>query len=136
MRYHDTPLTVAIGGIMNRLGVLIGIALSTVVLAGVAHAITIDGQLNPEYGGPRSTQTTQTSLGNESSGMLLGSELDEAFGYVAGGTLYLLLTGSYNRREAEFITYPNQLQLYIDVGPGGQNTLSGANPSVGGYVNL
>jgi hypothetical protein len=68
--------------------------------------------------------------------MLFGSELDAAYGYIDGGTLYLLLAGSYNRREAEFITYPNQLQLYIDVAPGGQNALSGANPSVGDYVNL
>jgi hypothetical protein len=120
---------------MDGLGVFSGIALS-MVLAGVAHAITIDGQLNPEYGAALSTQTTQTSLGNESSGMLWGSELDEASGYIADGTLYLLFAGSFNRREAEFIIYPNQLQLYIDVGPGGQNTLSDANPSVGDWVNL
>jgi len=121
---------------MKRLGVFAGVTLGTMVLAGAALAVTIDGQLDPQYGASRSTQTTQTSLGNESSGMLFGSELDEAFGFVANGTLYLLLGGSYNRREAEFITYPNQLQLYIDVGSGGQNTLSGGNPSVGDYVNL
>jgi len=106
------------------------------VLAGAAYATPIDGVLDPEYGAARSTQTAQTSLGNESPGMLFGSELDEAYAYVADGALYLLFGGSYNRGESEFITFPNQLQLYIDVGPGGQNTLSAANPSVGDYVNL
>ena len=55
-------------------------------------------RLDPEYGPSRSTQTTQTSLGNETPGLIFGSELDEAFAYVADGTLFLLLAGSYNRR--------------------------------------
>jgi hypothetical protein len=48
----------------------------------------------------------------------------------------LLIAGSYNRYFGEPLSFPNQLQLYIDDLPGGQNTLSAANPSVGLYVNL
>lgn len=121
---------------MHRLEMLACVAIGLAVLSGTAGAVSVDGVLDPEYGIALSTQTTQTSLGDQPNNFLNGSELDEAFGYVAGNTLYLLLTGSYNRYEGEFITYANQLQLYIDVGPGGQNTLSAGNPRVGPYVDL
>ena len=108
-----------------------------VSLSGPAGAVAVDGVLDPEYGASLSTQTTQTSLGDSPQGdNFFGSELDEAFGYIESGVLHLLLTGNYNRYEAEFIVYPNHLQLYFDVTPGGQNTLSASNPSAGGSVNL
>lgn len=110
------------------------VAFALVILAGGADAIPVDGKLDPQYGGSLSTQTTQTSRGDGAE--YFASELDEAFGYVADDTLHLLLGGSYNRFRSEPLVLPNQLQLYIDTGPGGQNPLSGSNPSVGHNVNL
>lgn len=121
---------------MHRLEKLTCVVIGLAILNSSAAAVPIDGRLDPEYGAPLSTQTTQSSLGDYPSNFLYGSELDEAFGYVAHDILHLLFTGSYNRYEGEFIVYPNHLQLYIDVAQGGQNALSGANPSVGGSLNL
>jgi hypothetical protein len=121
---------------MNR------IAFSLTVTAGLAlavipaRAIPIDGQLDPEYGAALSIQTTQTSRGDTPEDSFFGSELDGAYGYVAADVLYLLIAGNLNRYLSEPLVLPNQLQLYIDVGPGGQNTLSGSNPSAGFSVNL
>lgn len=103
--------------------------------ASPGFAVPVDGVLDPEYGGPRSVQTTQTSLG-EIATNLTGSELDAAFAYVANDTLWLLFAGNFNRPYTEPIYYPNSLHLYIDVAPGGQSSLSSANPSVGHTVNL
>ena len=121
---------------MNRLEMFTCVAIGLAVFSGSARAVPVDGSLDPDYGAALSTQTTQTSLGDWPIDSFSGSELDEAFGYVADDILHLLITGSFNRYDAEFIVYPNQLQLYIDVDPGGQNMLSGANPSVGGSLNL
>jgi hypothetical protein len=112
------------------------IAIGLAILNSSADAVPVDGVVDPEYGAPRSIQTTQTSLGDLPTDYLNGSELDGAFGYVADDTLHLLLTGSYNRFFSEPLTFPNQLQVHIDVGPGGQNPMSDANPSVGGSLNL
>lgn len=106
------------------------------LLASSAGAVPVDGRLDPEYGAARSTQTTQSSLGDTPENAFLGSELDEAFGYVSGDTLHLLLAGNFNRFFSEPLILPNQLQLYIDVGPGGQNPLSAANPATGFHHGL
>lgn len=118
---------------MNRLANWTCVALGLSILARTASAVPVDGILDPAYGVALSTQTTQTSLGLDPFD---DSELDGAFGYVAGDTLHLLITGSYNHYLTEPLILPHLLQLYIDVGPGGQNPLSGANPSVGFSVNL
>ena len=118
---------------MTRLANVTCVALGLSLLTPTASAVPVDGVLDPEYGGALSTQTTQTSLGQDPFD---ASELDEAFGYVEGDTLHLLITGNYSRFFSEPLLFPHLLQLYIDVGPDGQNPLSGANPSVGLYVNL
>ena len=119
-----------------RLASLGWVAIGLVVLSGSAGAVPVDGSLDPQYGAPVSTQTTGTSLGDLPADWLNGSELDGAFGFIAGDTLHLLLAGGYNRFYSEPLAFPNQLQLYIDVGPGGQNALSGDNPSVGYSLKL
>ena len=111
--------------------VVIGLAL----LGGKAGAVPVDGTLDPEYGVARITQTTQSGLGQPDD-PLYGSELDQAYGYVADDTLHLLIAGNYNRYFGEPLILPHELQLFIDVGPGGQNVLSAGNPGVGPYVNL
>lgn len=118
---------------MNRLAKWTCVALGLSIPISAAGAVPVDGLLDPAYGVALSTQTTQTSLGLDPFD---DSELDEAFGYVEGDTLHLLITGSYNRYLSEPLILPHLLQLFIDVGPGGQNALSGANPGVGLSVNL
>jgi len=110
------------------------VALALAVLAGGVGAAPVDGKFEPIYGASLSTQTTQTSLGDGAD--FFASELDEAFGYVANDTLFLLIAGNYRRFMSEPLSFPNQLQLYIDAGPGGQNPLSGSNPNVGLSVKL
>lgn len=100
-------------------------------------AATMDGALDPEYGAALTVQTTQTSLQYDENDFMYGAELDGAFGYVAGDTLYLLVAGTYNRFYSEPLALPRQLQLYFDTTPGGQSPLLGAaNPSLGNFVNL
>lgn len=109
------------------LAVVSGLAATT------AGAVTVDGVLDAQYGTAVSTQTTQTGMGDNRD---FGSELDEAFAHVDGGTLFLLFTGHFNRWHSEFIIEPNQLVVFIDVAAGGQHTLSAANPHVGMGVTL
>lgn len=107
-----------------------------VVCAGPAHAVLVDGVLDPVYGAPLATQTTQTSFGDWPASPDFYGELDGAFGYVASDTLHLFVSGNVSRFRSEPLVLPNQLQLYLDTQSGGQNPMSSANPSVGGYVNL
>lgn len=100
-----------------------------------AHAVTVDGHFEPTYGAPLATQVTQTSLGDHPvSG--LGSELDQAYGFVAQGALHLFLSGNFSRFYSEPLLWPDQVQLYFDTTPGGQNPLANDNPSAGFSLNL
>ena len=126
----------------NRLPLLLLVGL--LVRLAPAQAITIDGQLDPEYGSALSTQTTQTAFGDTPPGynpispltMAIGSELDGAHGFVSGGTLYLFFSGNLRSYVGEPLIAPDQLQIFVDCAPGGQNTLRADNPSVGPYVRL
>ena len=104
--------------------------LALALIACRSHALPVDGKVEPEYGAARSVQTTQTSLGDYEPGEAFGSELDAAFGFLDGDTLRLHFAGYYNRFYSEFIIQPNELHVFIDTGPGGQNPVSGANPSI------
>lgn len=101
-----------------------------------ARAITVDGHIEPEYGPPLTTQTTQTSLGDQPLAGQLGSELDQAYGFIAQGALHLFLTGNFSRFFSEPLIFPDQVQLYLDTAPGGQNPLPNSLPSAGGSLNL
>lgn len=101
-----------------------------------ARAITVDGHIEPQYGPPLTTQTTQTSLGDHPVSGQNGSELDQAYGFVAQGALHLFLSGNFSRFYSEPLIFPDQVQLYLDTTPGGQNPLSSSNPSAGLTVNL
>jgi len=103
-------------------------------LAGSAHAITVDGRLEPGYS-LLSTQTTQTNPGPDPmSGQVdfsTGSELDAAYGVIDHGVLHLLLAG--NLKDAlcggQACTDFGALEVFIDSQPGGQNVLLGLSPS-------
>jgi len=96
------------------------------VSAIAAYAATLDGTLDGAYGSPLSVQTTQTGFGDSNNGAIdnaNGSELDAAYGYVSGGTLYLFLAGNV---ESNF----NKLDIFFDTVSGGQNVLRADNNGV------
>ena len=103
-----------------------------------ASAVTVDGSLDAEYGSPLSTQTTQTGAGdNFGAGTVwgaFGSELDQAYGFVADGVLHLFFTGDLLYEPgAELAGRWHPLDLFIDSTPGGQNQLLSNNPVIVSY---
>ncbi len=109
------------------------IALATLCGPSVAHGISVDGVRDPEYGPPLAIQSTQTGAGNNTQGQVdysLGSELDEVYGVIADGTLYLFFSGNltfYWSLEGQTVWLP--LDVYVDSKPGGQNVLLANNPA-------
>jgi hypothetical protein len=104
----------------------LAVGLLVLASAGAAHAQTIDGTLDAQYGAAVSTQTTQTQFGDANLGQVgfaNGSELDIAYGTIQGTTLYLFLGGNL---ESNF----NKLDIFIDCIGGGQNRVRGDNPDV------
>jgi hypothetical protein len=97
-------------------------------------AVTIDGQLDAEYGPALVTQTTQTSYQNTTLGqvgMANGSELDGAYGLISGGVLYLFIAGNLMYEPGgELMGHFHMLDLFIDSQPDGQNVLGNANPVI------
>jgi hypothetical protein len=98
-----------------------------------ARAITVDGQLDPSYA-LLSTQTTQTSAGDDLQGLMgfgNGSELDAAYGLVDSGTLYLFLTGNLKDTicGSQACTDADLLEIFIDSQTGGQTRLLQDSPN-------
>jgi autotransporter-associated beta strand protein len=95
-----------------------------------AHAqILVDGTLDAAYGAPLATQTINTSYGDNTTAGAddsQGSELDAIYGTVQNNTLYLMLTGDLENNG-------NLLNVFIDDGRGGSNTLN-ATPGNGGNL--
>ncbi len=110
------------------------VLLALLCFAFPAGAVNVDGQLDPEYGTPLATQTTQTGLGSGQIGgdnsdgdlnLANGSELDVAYGFIADGVLHLFLAGNVANRlnNNQNATVGHLLDLFLDTRPGGQNTL-------------
>jgi hypothetical protein len=77
------------------------LAVVLALIATPAAAVTVDGQLDPDYGVALSTQTTQTSLGDMVTGFeTYASELDGAFGCVEGGVLHPVPQRAAHLRES------------------------------------
>jgi hypothetical protein len=115
------------------------LACAAVILgAGAAHAAPlVDGTLDAGYGAALVTQTTQSSLGDAGQGAVAfaaGSELDGAYGTIAGGVLYVFLPGNlmFQERGMEPGFRSDEIDVYIDSEAGGQNVLRADNPAVGG----
>ncbi len=90
--------------------------------AQTTQQIVVDGSADNAYGAARSVQTSTTGFGNattpDGGG---GSELDQAFGVIQNGTLYVTLAGNLEENG-------NFYDLFIDNGlGGGQNTLNTTN---------
>lgn len=107
---------------ISRLSLAAAMALGATAFA----APVLDGSLDAAYGGARAVQSVGTQFGNAAGGNNVsasGSELDNAYGVVDGGTLYLFFGGNL---ESNF----NKLEIFIDSVAGGQNRLRGDNPDV------
>ena len=87
-------------------------ALALASLLALPAMAAIDGSIVGDGYDMWSVQTVQTNFGDNAS------ELDAAWGSVAGGYLNLALTGNL---EANF----NKIEIFIDSKAGGQNTLNG-----------
>lgn len=115
---------------MNRCAmfVVLGVLCATPALA----QPVMDGTAEAAYGAALSTQNTRTQFGDANTGDPInpggGSEIDQVFGTVSGGRLYVVVTGNL---EANF----NKLDVFIDSVGDGVNLINGANlPSgVDGY---
>ncbi len=103
-------------------------------LPACATSIVFDGQLDAAYGAALWTQTLQTQFGDSNLGQVdyaNGSEIDSLHGYICNSdigngvepVLFLFIAGNL---ESNF----NKLDIFLDVGAGGQNQLRGDNPNV------
>ncbi len=89
-------------------------ALGLAALAAPALSqVVVDGSIAGDpYGAPLAVQAVETGFGDNLS------ELDAAYAHIAGGKLYLAITGNL---ENNF----NKLEIFIDSVPGGENVFSG-----------
>lgn len=92
-----------------------------------AGPILLDGYREARYGAPAAVQGVGTGFGNAVNGSqttaLLGSELDAAYTYIHGDSLYVLLTGNLQNNG-------NAVDVFFDTQAGGQNILAANNPNV------
>jgi hypothetical protein len=115
---------------MNRQLILTLVAM---LCASTAQAqIVVDGTAEGAYGAALSIQDTRTGYGdgatnpdailtgnNLGDGQNGGSEIDQVFGTISGGRLYVTIAGAL---EGNF----NKLMVFIDSANGGVNQLNGA----------
>jgi hypothetical protein len=102
--------------------------------ATVALAVTIDGQLDPEYGTPIAVQTSQTVFPDATSGRLgpaNGGEIDAMHAYIADNALHVFVAGNMwtEGNPVDYGLFFTSLHLFVDTGAGGQNTISAFMPS-------
>jgi len=105
-------------------------------LARSAFAQVVTGTVTPAYGAPLITQTTQTDWYDALNGDAAhcdGSELDGAYAYIDAGVLHLFLTGNLFNWTSGInpVSLYDNLELFVDCAPGGQNTLRSDNAAVG-----
>jgi hypothetical protein len=111
----------------NRLWLASVAASAALLLAATASAVPVmDGSASGSdgYGTALSVQNTQTQFGDNNGGDLVatangGSEIDQVFGVVANGRLYVTITGNL---EKNF----NKLEVFIDSVSGGVNEVIGS----------
>jgi len=98
-----------------------------------AHAtVTVDGSLDSDYGSAIAVQANPTAFGTSSGSTPTyagGSELDAGYGVVENSTLYIFLAGDLQ-------TNNNKLDIFIQAGPGGTNTLGSITPNDGNFSNM
>ncbi len=107
---------------MRSARLVIVMAAVGLVIPSIARAQSvIDGTLDSGYNGAlRGTQLAPTQFGDSQNGSG-GSELDAAYSYIQGTTLYLMLTGNL---EGNY----NKLDIFLQTHSGGTNVI----PAMGG----
>lgn len=111
----------------NRFGMLGLAALAVFCVAVTAQAVpVVDGSasVSDGYGAALSIQNTQTQFGDNDLGDLVatrngGSEINQVFGTVANGRLYVTITGNLERNF-------NKLEIFFDSVAGGVNEIVGS----------
>jgi len=105
----------------------ITVAFVGLAAVGAANAQVIDGgNFDAEYGSALFSQTVGTQFGNNddpSADLANGSEIDNTFASLSGGSLFAGVGGNL---ETNF----NHVLLFVDFQDGGQNTLSDTNPDI------
>ena len=89
-------------------------------------AVVMDGSKDSEYGAAVAVQDTMTGFGDASIGLpdfCDGSEIDAIYGFIDEERLNLLIAGNLESNN-------NHVEVFLDFGPGGQNTIRGDNPGV------
>jgi hypothetical protein len=109
---------------LTSLAIAVGILAATLP---AYAAPVIDGTASggDGYGTALSVQNTQTQFGDNNGGDLIatangGSEIDQVFGVVSNGRLYVTITGNL---EKNF----NKMEIFIDSVAGGVNEIVGSN---------
>ncbi|MEX2092195.1 MAG: dockerin type I domain-containing protein [Pirellulales bacterium] len=104
----------------------IWLALVALVWAAEASAqLVVDGIADATYGTALSVQNTNTQFGNAILGDPIngggGSEIDQVFGRIENGRLYVMIAGNLERNF-------NKLEVFVDSKAGaGVNTIDGAS---------
>ncbi len=89
----------------------------------MAQVVRPDGTAEAFYGPALAIQNSPTAYGDNnlnSTGFSNGSELDQIFGYILDGVLYIHVAGNLESND-------NKLLLFVDSVAGGQNRLRGDN---------
>lgn len=115
----------------------ISTSIVTVSQTGVAlpplGAIVADGTAESAYSCPVAVQQVGTGFGNATNGSLTnaigGSELDAAYGIIENDVLFLVFAGNLEGNG-------NKLDVFLQTGPGGQNTLTNINPNIAGLRRM
>jgi hypothetical protein len=93
---------------------------AVLLVSASAHAIVVDGSLDADYGSALTVQPINTGFGDSTVGdgtSAGGSELDAGYGVIAGGNLFLFLSGNHENNG-------NHVNVFIAGGAVGQNTLA------------
>ncbi len=128
----NSSINTRTGQIFLTASAVTGISTSivTVTQTGVAApplgAIVTDGTAESAYSCPIAVQQIGTGFGNATGVTLAnanGSELDAAYGIIQNDVLFIVLAGNLESNG-------NKLNVFLQTGPGGQNTLTNVNPSI------
>jgi hypothetical protein len=107
---------------------VLGLLILAAMAAPASAQIVVDGTKDAGYGAALAVQSVDTQFGDANPNG--GSELDGGYGRIAGGQLYLMLTGNI---EANF----NRLEIFIDSKAGGQSAFdSSGNDGAGAMDGL
>jgi len=111
---------------------LIIAASAVLATAGLANAQLTGADFASKYGAPLWVQNVGTQFGNNTDSSVEfanGSEINALYGTISGGTLFLGVAGNL---ETNF----NKLNLVLDLGSGGANTLPNDLPNLGNLGGL